>query len=117
MLETITDPENQLVNSGVFAQSPTQFAQLWAMREGLTEAISKEGKPYKYDISVPVTKFKDVVDITREHLRSKGLIGEEAVKHVVGYGHVGDGMVFFSSLTIIHTYGCHTRQSPSECRM
>jgi (R)-2-hydroxyglutarate---pyruvate transhydrogenase len=87
------DPENQLVNSGVLAQSPAQFAQLWALREGLTEAISKEGKAYKYDVSVPVTKFKEVVDTTKEHLRSKGLLGEDNVMHVIGYGHVGDGSV------------------------
>jgi (R)-2-hydroxyglutarate---pyruvate transhydrogenase len=85
------DPETQLVNSGVMAQSPAQFAQLWALREGITEAISKEGKPYKYDISVPVAKFKEVVDKIREHLASKGLLAEDKVKYVVGYGHVGDG--------------------------
>ncbi len=64
---------------------------MWAIREGITEAVSKEGKAYKYDISVPLASFKDVVDTTREHLRSKGLLRDDAVKHVVGYGHVGDG--------------------------
>ena len=53
--------------------------------------MAKEGKAYKYDISVPLHKFKEVVDITRQHLESKGLMHEGAVKHVVGYGHVGDG--------------------------
>lgn len=85
------DPETQLVNSGVMAQSPAQFAQLWALREGLTEAVSKEGKSYKYDISVPVGKFKEVTDTVREHLNKKGLMSEDNVKWVIGYGHVGDG--------------------------
>ncbi len=73
------------------AQSPAQFSSLWALREGVTEAVSKEGKAYKYDISVPLSSFKEVVDNTREHLLSKGLLHEKAVKFVLGYGHVGDG--------------------------
>lgn len=75
----------------MLSQSPAQFSSLWALREGVPEAISKEGKAYKYDISVPLSSFKEIVDGTREHLRSKGLLRDGAVKYVVGYGHVGDG--------------------------
>jgi FAD/FMN-containing dehydrogenase len=83
-----------LIKTGVLSQSPAQFSSLWALREGVTEAISKEGKAYKYDISVPLSTFKEVVDGTREHLRSKGLLHDGAVKYVLGYGHVGDGQSF-----------------------
>ena len=83
--------DRPLINTGVLSQSPAQFSSLWALREGITEAASKEGKTYKYDISVPVSAFKKVVDTTRDHLQSKGLIGDNAVKCVIGYGHVGDG--------------------------
>ncbi|KAG5221453.1 actin interacting protein [Salix suchowensis] len=72
-------------------ESPAQFSSLWSLREGVTEAVSKEGKAYKYDISVPLSTFKQVVDVTRDHLKSKGLLHDGAVKHVIGYGHVGDG--------------------------
>jgi len=92
LLENLLEYEPPLINTGVLAQNPAQFSSLWALREGITEAVSKEGKPYKYDISVPLSSFKQVVDNTREHLRSKGLLHEKAVKHVLGYGHVGDGM-------------------------
>jgi (R)-2-hydroxyglutarate---pyruvate transhydrogenase len=91
LLESLLESDTPLVNTGVLSQSPAQFSSLWALREGVTEAISKEGKAYKYDISVPLSTFKTVVDGTREHLRSKGLLGDNAVKHVLGYGHVGDG--------------------------
>lgn len=91
MLETLLEADKPLINTGVLAQSPAQFSSLWALREGVTEAVSKEGKAYKYDISVPLSTFKECVDITREHLRSKGLMREGAVRHVIGYGHVGDG--------------------------
>lgn len=61
--------------------------------------MSKEGKAYKYDISIPLSAFENAVDATREHLRKKGLMREGAVRHVIGYGHVGDGTLS-SSLTI-----------------
>lgn len=95
------EAEQPLINTGVLATSPAQFSALWAIREGLTEAVSKEGKAYKYDISVPLHKFKEVVDKTKEHLRQKDLLHDNAVKHVVGYGHVGDGTYSLTS-TLIH---------------
>ncbi|TFK41008.1 hypothetical protein BDQ12DRAFT_678737 [Crucibulum laeve] len=91
LLETLFEADKPLINTGVLSQSPAQFSSLWALREGVTEAVSKEGKAYKYDISVPLSSFKDVVDGTREHLHSRGLLHDKAVKHVLGYGHVGDG--------------------------
>lgn len=86
----LSSPEG-LITTGVLAQSPAQFASLWAIREGIAEAISKEGKAYKYDISVPSIAFKDVVDETRERLRGKGLYPAGGVKEVLGFGHIGDG--------------------------
>lgn len=91
LLETLLESDPPLINTGVLSQSPSQFASLWRLREGVTEAVSKEGKAYKYDISIPLASFKEVVDATREQLRKKGLLHENAVKHVLGYGHVGDG--------------------------
>ncbi|PPQ67357.1 hypothetical protein CVT24_011540 [Panaeolus cyanescens] len=91
LLELLLSADKPLVNTGVLSQSPAQFSSIWALREGVTEAVSKEGKAYKYDISVPLSSFKEVVDNTREHLRSKGLLHDKAVKFVLGYGHVGDG--------------------------
>ena len=75
-----------------------QFTQLWAFRELLPEAASKSGKVYKYDVSVPVAKFKEVTDAVRRHLDDAGLMWsstgkdkEPKVKEVIGYGHFGDG--------------------------
>ena len=90
--------DEPLINTGVLSQSPAQFSSLWALREGITEAVSKEGKAYKYDISIPTGVFKDVVDTTRERIRERGLLREDAVKQVIGYGHVGDGTWIFVSL-------------------
>jgi len=102
LLDTLLEAEKPLINTGVLSQSPAQFSSLWALREGVTEAVSKEGKAFKYDISVPLSSFKEVVDTTRERLRSKGLLGDKAVKHVIGYGHVGDGNLHLN--IIAHAY-------------
>ncbi|EKM60946.1 uncharacterized protein PHACADRAFT_180107 [Phanerochaete carnosa HHB-10118-sp] len=103
LLESLMEADEPLINTGVLSQSPAQFSQLWAIREGITEAVSKEGKAYKYDISIPVASFKEAVDKTREQLRSKGLLRDDAVKHVVGYGHVGDGNLHLNVVAAAYT--------------
>ncbi|KAJ7357172.1 FAD-binding domain-containing protein [Mycena albidolilacea] len=103
LLSSLMDSDEPLINTGVLSQNPAQFSSLWALREGITEAVSKEGKAYKYDISIPLASFKTVVDATREHLRSKGLLGEHAVTHVLGYGHVGDGNLHLNIVAAAYT--------------
>ena len=86
------ESDKPLVQTGVLAQSREQFVQLWGLREGIPEAVSKEGKAYKYDISIPTSTFKEVVDKVRERLIEKGLYKTPGgVKECIGYGHIGDG--------------------------
>ncbi|KAI0048350.1 FAD-binding domain-containing protein [Auriscalpium vulgare] len=103
LLETLLEADEPLILTGVLSQSPTQFASMWRLREGITESVSKEGKAYKYDISIPLAAFKEVVDLTREHLRKQGLLHEEAVKQVIGYGHVGDGNLHLNVIAAAYT--------------
>jgi FAD/FMN-containing dehydrogenase len=83
--------DEPLIYTGTLSQSPGQFASIWALREGLTECVQKEGKPYKYDVSVPLADFQNVVDAVRERMISKGLYGDDGISKVMGYGHIGDG--------------------------
>ena len=57
---------------------------LWSLRERITEALTRDGCVYKYDVSLPVGKLYDLVTDMRARL------GQSA-KNVVGYGHLGDG--------------------------
>lgn len=92
LLETLMENEDDpLILNGILSQSPSQFASLWAIREGLTEAIGKEGKAYKYDISIPLSTFNDVLNRTRARCEERGLVKDGLVRGVVGFGHVGDG--------------------------
>jgi FAD/FMN-containing dehydrogenase len=102
-LETLLESDQPLITTGALSQSPAQFASLWKLREGVPEAISKEGKTYKYDISVPIAAFKEVVDATKEQLRRKGLLNEDAVRQVIGYGHIGDGNLHLNVAAAAYT--------------
>ncbi|KAI5065125.1 hypothetical protein GOP47_0019820 [Adiantum capillus-veneris] len=75
--------ENGLVADGVVAQDNQQFTSFWHLREGVTEALSKEGAVYKYDLSIPVPHLYSVVEDLQKRL------GDLAI--VMGYGHLGDG--------------------------
>lgn len=89
--------DESLVKTGVLAQATEQFQQLWALRESIPEAVSKEGKTYKYDISIPASAFEWMVTKTRERLQEKGLYKTPGgVREVVGYGHIGDGKIDYS---------------------
>lgn len=55
---------------------------LWSLRERITEALTRDGCVYKYDVSLPVGKLYDLVTDMRARL------GQSA-KNVVGYGHLG----------------------------
>jgi len=96
--ELLSGEAGDLVSTGVLSSSREQFNALWRLREGITEAIGRDGKAYKYDISIPVPKFKEAVDRTRERLDSLGLLRPDAVKQVIGYGHVGDGNLHLNIL-------------------
>ncbi|KAI9572824.1 hypothetical protein HD554DRAFT_2014216 [Boletus coccyginus] len=91
LLEGLMSDDKSLICTGTLSQSPGQFASLWSLREGLTECVQREGKPYKYDVSVPLANFQSLVDAVREHLISKGLYGDHAISKVIGFGHIGDG--------------------------
>ncbi|XP_012290853.2 D-2-hydroxyglutarate dehydrogenase, mitochondrial isoform X1 [Aotus nancymaae] len=73
-----------LVTDGTVAADQRKVKMLWALRERITEALSRDGYVYKYDISLPVERLYDIVTDLRARL------GPHA-KHVVGYGHLGDG--------------------------
>ncbi|XP_074172769.1 D-2-hydroxyglutarate dehydrogenase, mitochondrial isoform X3 [Rhinolophus sinicus] len=73
-----------LVTDGTLATDQRKIKALWALRERITEALSLDGYVYKYDVSLPVERLYDLVTELRARLSPRA-------KHVVGYGHLGDG--------------------------
>jgi FAD/FMN-containing dehydrogenase len=78
--------ESGLVTDGVVAESATQTDALWQLRESLPEAVAKAGSgggTLKYDVSLPLCDFYDIVEDARTRL--------DGLADVVGWGHIGDG--------------------------
>ena len=80
------------VLDGVIAQSLAQAAQLWRLREGITESIARHS-PYKNDIAVRVSRVPAFL------AEMDALFAREYPEfEVVWFGHVGDGNLHISIL-------------------
>lgn len=76
--------EGGAVQNGTLAQDAGQAAGLWAIREGITESLAKNGVVYKYDLSLPVADLYRLVEDTQQR------IGERACPHTKGAGDLTD---------------------------
>lgn len=77
---------------GVLSQSQQQAAELWRLREDISEAITPY-KPYKNDIAVVVSKVPAFVAQLDEILAR-----EYPQFEVVWFGHIGDGNLHINVL-------------------
>ncbi|KAL0582868.1 hypothetical protein ABG067_007188 [Albugo candida] len=71
--------------------------ELFQIREYFTIALSMRGCVYKYDVSLPIAEYYNLVHATRNRLGNT----YEDVK-IVGYGHWGDGNLHWNLSTIAH---------------
>ncbi|KYQ89289.1 putative actin interacting protein [Tieghemostelium lacteum] len=74
--------EQGLTVDGTVATDSKNQSTIWKFRETITESLGKEGAVYKYDLSLPIDQFYELVEVMRLRLGSKA--------NVVGFGHVGD---------------------------
>ncbi|MFS8136547.1 MAG: FAD-binding oxidoreductase [Thermomonas sp.] len=81
-----------LVIDGVISQSDAQAAQLWQLREGITESLAGY-VPYKNDVSVRISAMPAFLEETQALLAS-----EYPHFEVVWFGHVGDGNLHINIL-------------------
>jgi len=84
--------EQGWVSDGVVSASDAQAAQLWRLREGITEAVAPY-KPYKNDVSVRISAMPAFMAETQ------ALIGQAYPQFdVVWFGHIGDGNLHINVL-------------------
>ncbi|MDX2300941.1 MAG: FAD-binding oxidoreductase [Xanthomonadaceae bacterium] len=84
--------EQGWVGDGVIAQSGSQAAALWRLREGITESLAPR-RPYKNDISVRVSRVPAFL------AEIQGLLIEAYPDiEVVWFGHIGDGNLHINVL-------------------
>ncbi len=83
--------ERALVTDAVVANSLSQSATLWALRERISEAQAAEGKNIKHDIALPISRIADFIAVTDAALQASfpGC-------RMVTFGHLGDGNLHYN---------------------
>lgn len=80
-----------LVDDAVIAASLAQSRALWRLRESISMAQAHEGKNIKHDISVPISRIADFMEVT------DALVQETAPGcRMVSFGHLGDGNLHYN---------------------
>jgi len=82
---------DELARDAIIAQSEAQAAELWNLREHISEAQKREGPNMKHDISIPVSRMAAFLARAKEALDT-ALPG---VRYVV-FGHLGDGNLHYN---------------------
>jgi len=83
---------SEWILDGVISQSDAQAAQLWQLREHITESIAKY-TPYKNDISVRISDLPAFLD------EAGALLGAQYPQfEVIWFGHIGDGNLHINIL-------------------
>jgi FAD/FMN-containing dehydrogenase len=78
--------ERDLISDGTLAQSAAQGAELWALREGISESLSATGFPHKNDVALPIAALEDFC-AELEAVFAREYPGWE----ICLFGHIGDG--------------------------
>ncbi|XP_052819696.1 D-2-hydroxyglutarate dehydrogenase, mitochondrial-like [Mya arenaria] len=86
-LESMMDAGKVL--DGTVVAEPTKIQYIWGLRERVAEGLMHDGYCYKYDVSLPLSAFYQLVTDMRARIGSKAT-------RVIGYGHVGDGNLHFN---------------------
>lgn len=98
--------EQGWVLDGVISQSQAQGAQLWRLREGITESLAAY-VPYKNDVSVRVSAMPAFLAETQALLAR-----EYPHFDVVWFGHIGDGNLH---INVLKPEGMSQPEFVSEC--
>ncbi len=76
---------------GVIAESERQEAELWLLRESITEAEAREGRSLKHDVSVPIARIPAFL-----HEADAAVARAFPGSRVNAFGHAGDGNIHYN---------------------
>lgn len=83
--------EGGLALDVVVAKNESEAKALWHMRHSISEAEKPEAPILKHDISVPVARIAEFLDVSRATLAD-----EWPDTRLVAFGHVGDGNLHYN---------------------
>lgn len=83
--------ERGMLTDATIAKNRGEAVSLWGLRHAISEAQKKEGASLKHDVSVPVARVGEFIEMA-----SKAV--EEYMPGIrpVAFGHVGDGNIHFN---------------------
>jgi FAD/FMN-containing dehydrogenase len=76
---------------GVIAESQRQEAELWLLRESITEAEAREGRSIKHDVSVPISSIPAFLSEADAAVNSTF-----PGSRINAFGHAGDGNIHYN---------------------
>eukprot|EP00829_Urostomides_striatus_P011199 TRINITY_DN2742_c0_g1_i2.p2 TRINITY_DN2742_c0_g1~~TRINITY_DN2742_c0_g1_i2.p2 ORF type:complete len:397 (+),score=83.97 TRINITY_DN2742_c0_g1_i2:64-1254(+) len=79
-LMSFIETMHEHIPTGILSRDETQRRHIWSTRELIADAFVKEGMTFKYDVSLTVDQFYELVPILRERVGTRAVVG--------GYGHV-----------------------------
>jgi FAD/FMN-containing dehydrogenase len=80
-----------LIRDAALAASGAQAEGMWALRENISEAQAQEGKNIKHDISLPISRIAEFIDVTDAEI-ARAFPGAR----MVVFGHLGDGNLHYN---------------------
>ncbi|WP_091740934.1 FAD-binding oxidoreductase [Phenylobacterium immobile] len=83
--------ERALISDAVIAQTESQAAAFWRIRESLSAAQKPEGAGWKHDVAVPVSRVAEMIEAG-----SRAVLALAPQARVAAFGHVGDGNIHFN---------------------
>lgn len=83
--------EKELALDGVVATSERQEADLWMLRESITEAEGREGRSVKHDVSVPISAIPDFL-----RAADAAVLSACPQARINTFGHAGDGNLHYN---------------------
>jgi len=83
--------EDGLVKDAAIAESVAQSQALWHLRESIPLAEAQLGKSIKHDVSIPISRIAEFVEVTNAAIQEKF----PGVTNVI-FGHLGDGNLHYN---------------------
>jgi len=83
--------EDGLVQDAAIAQNVTQSKAFWHLRESIPLAEAELGKSIKHDVSIPISRIAEFVQVTNTAIQA-----DYPGVHNVVFGHLGDGNLHYN---------------------
>ncbi|XP_037299286.1 D-2-hydroxyglutarate dehydrogenase, mitochondrial [Manduca sexta] len=88
--------DSGLILDGTVTSEPAKIQTIWNLRESIAGAGLVQGYMFKYDVSLPLRNYYDLVPQLRTKLNGRASV-------VFGYGHVGDGNIHINVIVPEYT--------------